>query len=75
MSWALLAAGCPTAIVSRFAVPSASTRDLMIAFHKRFAATSHATGALCDAQRAMLHSERRAHPFNWAAFMLFGRGW
>jgi CHAT domain-containing protein len=79
MSWALLAAGCPTAVVSRFAVGSSSTRELMIAFHRRLASSNLSaraiTAALCDAERNLLCDGGRRHPFHWSAFFVFGQGW
>ncbi len=75
MSWALLAAGCPTSVVTQFKVGSLDARDLMIAFHRRFAPSHSATQALCGAQRAFLRAHPRAHPFDWAAFIVVGKGW
>jgi CHAT domain-containing protein len=83
MSWALLAAGCPRAVVAQTDVPE-STSELMIAFHRELAARltrggpfdpSAATEALRDAQLSMLRSKRYAEPFHWAGFILIGRGW
>jgi len=83
MSWALLAAGCPTAVVTQTDVPESSA-ELMIAFHRELASRltpggafdpRAATEALRDAQLAMLRSKRYAEPFHWAGFMLIGRGW
>jgi CHAT domain-containing protein len=83
MSWALLAAGCPTAVVTQTDVPE-STAELMIAFHRELASRLTpggafdprvATEALRHAQLAMLRDKRYAEPFHWAGFMLIGRGW
>jgi CHAT domain-containing protein len=83
MSWALLAAGCPRAVVAQTDVPE-STSELMIAFHRELSGRmtrgvafdpSAATEALRDAQLAMLRDKRYAEPFHWAGFMLIGRGW
>jgi CHAT domain-containing protein/tetratricopeptide (TPR) repeat protein len=83
MSWALLAAGCPTAVVTQTDVPE-SAAALMIEFHRRLASRSKrggvfdpraATEALRDAQLAMLRDKRYAEPFHWAGFMLIGSGW
>lgn len=83
MSWALLAAGCPTAVLTQTDVPE-SAAELMIAFHRSLANRSirggafdprAATEALRDAQLAMLRDKRYAEPFHWAGFMLIGRGW
>jgi len=80
LSWALLAAGASTAVLSQWEVDSASTTDLMIAFHKRLLATSptlkaapNATpDALRQAQVAMLGDARYRHPFYWAGFIVMG---
>lgn len=80
LSWALLAAGSETAILTDFKVDSASSRDLMIAFHHRLLQQSGklisgrvAVEALRDAEIAALKS-RRSHPFYWASFFAAG-GW
>jgi len=80
MSWALLVAGCPTAVVSQWKVGSASTAALMIAFHARLARVPPnerrrvAARALCEAERDMI---RKGHtqPYAWSAFLLVGDGW
>jgi CHAT domain-containing protein len=80
LSWALLAAGTDTAVLTDLKVDSASSRDLMIAFHRRLARRPHdvagrlATEALREAQVDMLRGGR-ADPFYWAAFFVIGRGW
>jgi len=80
LSWALLAAGSETAILTDFKVDSASSRDLMIAFHHRLLQQGGtrmsgriAVEALRDAEIAALKS-RRSHPFYWASFFAAG-GW
>jgi CHAT domain-containing protein len=80
LSWALLAAGCDTAILTEFKVDSASSRDLMIAFHRRLLQQGGnrmsgraAVEALRDAELAMLKS-RRSNPYYWASFFAAG-GW
>jgi CHAT domain-containing protein len=82
LSWALLAAGCDTAILTNFKVDSASSRDLMIAFHRRLVrhggsrlSGRTATEALRGAELAMLRSKSRSQPFYWASFTAVGRGW
>jgi CHAT domain-containing protein len=81
-SWAIIAAGCDTAILTHFKIGSVSSRDLMIAFHHRLALRGDrflggrtATDALREAELAMLRSGTRAHPFYWAAFSAVGQGW
>ena len=41
LSWAFFVAGCPTTVVSQWKVDSASTAELMIAFHKHLASDFH----------------------------------
>lgn len=79
IAWAVLAAGCPTLVVTQSKVPE-SAAELMIAFHRHLAASKSleartATQALHDAQLAMIRSKSFARPFHWAAFMVIGRGW
>ena len=80
LSWALLAAGSETAILTDFKVDSAASRDLMIAFHHRLLQQGGkrmsgrvAVEALRDAEIAALKSSR-SHPFYWASFFAAG-GW
>lgn len=80
ISWALLTAGCPRAVLTQWKIASASSRDLMIDFHRRLAAQRALTGraaadALRDAQIEMLKRSAFAHPFYWSAFILIGDGW
>ena len=81
LSWALLAAGCRTEVLTQTKVGSASARDLMIAFHRSLArrvplATGRSvTLALQEAQVKMLRTRRRSHPFYWAPFITVGNGW
>ena len=66
MSWALLAAGCPRAVVTQTDVPE-STSELMITFHRELAGRltrggafdpRAATEASRDAQLSMLRNKR-----------------
>jgi CHAT domain-containing protein/Tfp pilus assembly protein PilF len=87
LSWALLVAGCPTSVVSQWKVESASTTELMLNFHRELHASNmraHVSGtgnaniskaeALRQAALRVLHSERYAHPFYWAGFVMIGDG-
>lgn len=78
LSWALFAAGASTTTVSQWAVDSASTTELMSAFHRerRRLTTEKAPAptaqALRSAQlRALARPESR-HPFYWAGFVVIG---
>ena len=80
MSWALLAAGCPRAVVTQWEIGSSSSGQLMIDFHRRLAA-AHSSGgrasteALRQAQLRFIADKDRGHPFYWAGFILIGYGW
>lgn len=83
LSWALFVAGSPVTVVSQWKVESASTTELMLEFHRRLLARlSHPRGAngmtkaeaLRLAALRLLRSERHAHPFYWAGFVMVGDG-
>jgi CHAT domain-containing protein len=85
LSWAMFVAGSPTTVVSQWKVESASTTELMVGFHRhlqeRFSG-SNSPGAqrmtkaeaLRRAALQLLRSERYAHPFFWAGFVMVGDG-
>lgn len=77
LSWALFAAGASTAAVSLWPVDSASTTDLMAAFHReRHARTGPAPAPTAQALRAAqvraLGRPGSRHPFYWAGFVVIG---
>lgn len=76
LSWSLFASGASTTVVSQWEVDSASTTNLMIAFHQRLlAATSKTTSApdaLRQAAMSLLKSPASRHPFYWAGFIAVG---
>jgi CHAT domain-containing protein len=80
LSWALFIAGAPAAVVSQWKVESASTRDLMVEFHRQLtspvAAKSKATKAeaLRQAALKLMKNPETSHPFYWAGFVLVGDG-
>lgn len=74
MSWALFVAGTPATLVSLWAVDSASTRELMVAFHRELVAGRPKAEALRRAALALLRDGRHHHPFYWAPFVLVGDG-
>lgn len=67
-------AGCPRVVASNWKVGDASTRDFMVEFYKQRTREGLAPAAALRA--AKLESLRtggeRAHPFHWAAFVLWG---
>jgi CHAT domain-containing protein/Tfp pilus assembly protein PilF len=72
LSWALFAAGCPSAVVSQWKVDSTSNTDLMLKFHRRFRSGASAAEALRDASLTLAKDPRYRHPFYWAPFVAIG---
>jgi CHAT domain-containing protein len=78
MLWAAFVAGAPTTLASLWRVESASTSDLMIAFHRNWleARRSKDPGAkaasLQKAALALIAGGKYSHPFYWAGFILIG---
>ena len=75
LSWALIAAGASTAVVSQWEVDSASTTSLMIHFHQRLlerAAGRTTSDALREAAVALRKDPKFRHPFYWAGFIVIG---
>jgi len=68
LSWAFLAAGVPTTVVSQWKVGSASTAELMIEFHRRLRGGGKAAEALRAAMLELRRDARWRHPFYWAPF-------
>src|SRR5262249_42745728 len=81
LTWALFVAGVPSTIVSQWKVESASTRDLMLNFHRQLRAPSAAANAaatkaeaLRQASLKVMKNPQTSHPFYWAGFVLVGDG-
>lgn len=73
LSWALVASGASTAVVSQWEVDSASTTKLMIAFHDRLLKSSDgAPAALRAAATSVMKEPAYRHPFYWAGFIAVG---
>ena len=79
LTWALFVAGVPSTVVSQWKVESASTRDLMLNFHRqlrapRTSARPKATKveALRQAALKLMKNPQTNHPFYWAGFVLVG---
>jgi CHAT domain-containing protein len=68
LSWAFLAAGVPTTVVSQWKVASASTAELMIDFHRRLRDGRKPPEALRAAMLELRRDPRWRHPFYWAPF-------
>ncbi|MGH9843752.1 MAG: tetratricopeptide repeat protein [Blastocatellia bacterium] len=79
LSWAMFVAGVPATLVSQWKVESASTRDLMLNFHRRLQAPSAKAEvtkaeALRQAALKLIKNSATSHPFYWAGFVLVGDG-
>ena len=72
LSWSLFAAGATTAAVSLWEVDSASTTELMIAFHRELAKGAEVSPAMRAASLAHIKSPQFRHPFYWAGFSIIG---
>lgn len=81
LTWAMFVAGVPTTVVSQWKVEAASTRDLLVDFHRGLRARpqSGKTGeskaqALRHAALSVMRHPETSHPFYWAGFVLVGDG-
>ena len=72
LSWALFVAGVPGIVVSQWKVDSASTTELMLAFHKNLIQKMPPAVALQKAELQLLSSQKFRHPFYWAGFVPIG---
>lgn len=72
LTWSLFVAGCPTQVVSQWAVNDASTADLMVDFYRNLAAGEGKGEALRAAILKLRKDKNRAHPYFWAPFVLIG---
>lgn len=73
LSWALFVAGVPSTVVSQWKVESASTRDLMLQFHRGLqSGKANKAEALRQAALSLLKQPATSHPFYWAGFVLVG---
>ena len=75
-SWAMFIAGVPATVVSQWKVESASTRDLMVNFHRALISPNKPTktDALRQAALKLMRNPETSHPFYWAGFVLVGDG-
>ncbi|HJZ82998.1 MAG TPA: CHAT domain-containing protein, partial [Pyrinomonadaceae bacterium] len=81
LTWALFVAGVPSTVVSQWKVESASTRDLMLSFHRQLRTPSAGAKApvtkaeaLRQAALKVMKNSETSHPFYWAGFVLVGDG-
>jgi CHAT domain-containing protein len=72
LSWAFLAAGVPTTVVSQWKAQSATTATMMVDFHRHLADDVPTPEALRRAQLALRRDPRYRNPFYWAPFVVIG---
>src|SRR5215472_8560592 len=69
---ALVLAGAETQVASLWKVADDATKDLMVEYYERLLKGEGRSAALREAQRTMLNSTARSHPYYWAAFVPIG---
>ena len=69
---ALVLAGAQTQVASLWKVDDNATKDLMLDYYERLLKDEGRSAALRDAQRTMINSQERSHPYFWAAFVPIG---
>ena len=81
LSWAMFIAGVPSIVVSQWKVEAASTRDLMVNFHRALVPQPEGrqvkptkTEALRQAALKIIKKPETRHPFYWAGFVIVGDG-
>jgi CHAT domain-containing protein len=72
LSWAFLAAGTPTIVVSQWSVSSEPTASLMVDFHRRVRKGESFAQALRHAELALCNNPRYDDPRYWSPFIVLG---
>jgi CHAT domain-containing protein/cytochrome c-type biogenesis protein CcmH/NrfG len=70
---ALLRAGAPHVVASRWAVDSAETRGFVEDFYRNALSGQTVSEAIRLTSRNMLANPRTSHPYYWSAFAAYGR--
>ena len=70
---ALLRAGVPHVVASRWAVDSAETRGFVQDFYRNALSGQTVSDAIRLSSRKMLANPRTSHPYYWSAFAAYGR--
>ena len=68
----LVLAGAQTQVASLWKVSDDATKDLMVDYYERLLKGEGRSAALRKAQRTMINSNDRSHPYYWAAFVPVG---
>lgn len=72
LSWAFLAAGCESTVVSLWEVDAAATGELLEHFHAELRQGSDPAAALRAAAGEMRRRSEYRHPYFWASFVVVG---
>jgi CHAT domain-containing protein len=74
LTWALFVAGCPTQVVSQWAVDDASTAMLMGRFYENLKVRKMGKAQALQAAESWLRGRnaKYIHPYYWAPFVLNG---
>jgi len=72
LTWALFAAGVPSAVVSQWKVDDTSTPQLMGVFYGGLKRGEGKAAALRKAALKLMHDGTHSHPYFWAPFVLVG---
>jgi CHAT domain-containing protein len=70
----LVLAGAETQVASLWKVEDDATKDLMVEYYQRLLKGEGRSAALREAQRTMMNSAERSHPYYWAGFVPIGHG-
>ena len=70
---ALLRAGVPHVVASRWAVDSVEARAFVEDFYRNALSGESVSDAIRLTSRKMLSNPRTAHPYYWSAFAAYGR--
>jgi CHAT domain-containing protein/Tfp pilus assembly protein PilF len=74
MSWALFVAGVPTTVVSQWKVDSKNTTEHMIEFHKNIVEKRMSKAEAMQKASIKMMKDRLYHPYDWAGFVIIGKG-
>jgi CHAT domain-containing protein len=69
---ALVLAGAQAQLVSLWKVADAATQELIVDYYRRLLTGGGRSGALREAQLAMMANPVRQHPYYWAGFIFIG---
>jgi CHAT domain-containing protein len=72
ISWAFMAAGCPTTVASQWRAESHAVNAMMVEFHRRLLRGDTAAEALRQAQLLLMRRSRYRDPIYWAPFVVIG---